>query len=685
MVLQTGQYAHRGKVDCVPLQNGRSVLCALRENAVSQGATAAFRHLPDVGIDAARDISWATLERCSQQISQQLLEAGLSRGDRVLLSFSPGLEFIAALLGCLHAGLIAVPVAPPKARDADRWCAIHRDAGGRMVLTDPALFGRLDTLCRDHDLGPCLEITLAEVPEVVSEGSSAPSSDDVAFLQYTSGSTGAPKGVIVTHGMLAANLEQIRAGFAYRAGDRILSWLPQSHDMGLMSSVFTPVWLGVEASFMSPAAFLRDPLRFLGDVGRLGATVIGGPNFAYQLCADRATPEAVQGVDLSTLRLAFNGAERIDAATIASFARVFAPCGFDPAAMVGCYGMAEATVCVTVAPAGAVRPVTGSIADSGVPVPGVDVAIIDPETRQRLSSDAVGEIWVRGANVSPGYWQNPDATADTFGHALDGGTGWMRSGDLGQFRDGRLHVTGRIKELIVIRGQNHHPQDIEASLVACHPAIESSRIAAFELGEGGLGIACEVTRQALRSVDTDEVVAAIRATVSENHGVAVARVTVLRPATLPMTPSGKIRRLACRDGAAQTLATWQADQAAATAPVADKGDLAARLRAMPPPLRRARLLAHIRDRLAAMLGHSGAIDDTRFFELGLDSASSVALVAVLERETGLQIEPAVIYEFPTPSALADHLLSRLFAAPVATTQHDDVTALRQLLAVGPGQ
>ena len=650
------------------------VLSMLAHRARTAGTAAAFRHLPESEGGAAVDIDWRRLHAQVHEAGTRLIcTPGLRRGDRVLLTFPPGPDFVTALLACFHAGLVAVPVAPPRRRGAGRWVQVHRDAGAALVLTAPSLLAELERLCHGEDLGPCLAIGAEPRRPSILANPLPVLTEDIAVLQYTSGSTGTPRGVIVTHGMIDANLEQIRAAFGYRPGDRILSWLPYHHDMGLMSSVLTPVHLGTPCTTISPAAFLRDPLRFLRLAGETGATVIGGPNFGYELCARKAAEGLPEGLDLSRLRLAFTGAERIEAGTLDRFAAAFAPAGFDPRAFAGCYGMAEATVCVTVAPPGRGVRRAGRGADrpplpsSGVPAPGIDLAIVDPSGPRRLAERETGEIWIRGPNVAPGYWRQPEASAQTFGRVLDGLPGWLRSGDLGFLADGELYVTGRIRELVVIRGQNHHPQDIEATVAAACPALLPERIAAFQLdgdGDGRLGLACELTRAA-RSGDPAPVFGAIRGALAEAHGIVPERIELLRPGSLPVTSSGKIRRSDCRGGVEGALAVWTPGDGSAPS-AAPAGALAASLAALPAPLRAARLSADLRSRLAARLGPGTPIgDDLRFFDMGLDSASGALLVAELERQTGLRLDASVIYEFPTPAGLARHLLAEMFPPAAA--------------------
>ncbi|MFV0475009.1 MAG: fatty acyl-AMP ligase, partial [Pikeienuella sp.] len=491
----------------------------------------AFRFLSDEALRAGGPgavWTWAELRDRARGVARELVESGaVGRGARVLLVYPAGLEFVAAFLGCLYLGAVPVPVSPPRRREKPgRWAHISQDAGVSALLSAP---GVISAMAGDPAPVPCIVSTAADPGRAWRPRPDDPAPrpllpQDLAFLQYTSGSTGAPKGVMVTHGMLAANLEQIRKAFRFGPEDRIAGWLPPYHDMGLIGGILTPVHLGVPNAMMSPSAFLRDPIAYLELAGRLGATIIGGPNFAYEHCLRHATPEALARVDLSGLRFAFSGAETIRPDTLRRFQEVFAPCGFSPRRWVGCYGLAEATLCVSVTPPGegpgegmrpfAARPgESAAPAESGAPAEGMEIAIVDPATGARAPAGGTGEIWLRGPNIAPGYWGSPEAGAGMFDQLLDGGRGWLRTGDLGALQGGRLYVTGRLKELIVVRGRNHHPQDIEETAAAAHADLAPGRAAAFAMedGDGAFGLVCELTRRACRDPRPGPVFAAIRA------------------------------------------------------------------------------------------------------------------------------------------------------------------------------
>ncbi len=638
----------------------RSISRDLADRAATMGGAQAFRFVPDSPDAPPQVWTWAGLHGRAASVAAELAAAGIRAGQRVVLAYPTGLDFIAALMGCFHAGVVAVPVSPPRPRERfSRLAHILRDADAAAILCAPALH---PAMAAQADGVPCLILRAAD-PARKDLPAPAPrrplSPDDLAFLQYSSGSTGAPKGMMVTHGMLSSNLKQIKQAFDFTPDDRICGWLPHYHDMGLIGGILTPVHLGIPNAMMSPAAFLRDPIRYLTLASQTGATIIGGPNFAFDHAARHATADARRRVDLSHLRLAFSGAEAIRADTLRRFQDAFAPCGFRSDMWVGCYGMAEATLCVTVSPPGTGLRTRDGYGDSGVPAPGVDVAIVATETGQRVTG-LTGEIWLRGPAIGSSYWRQGTETDNIFDNSLGGSGGWLRTGDLGVMQDGRLFVTGRIKEMIVVRGQNHAPQAIEDSISTAHPAIFPGRVAAFALGagDGALGIAVELDRHACRDPQPQPIFDAIRQVLADQHGLSADRITLIRPGALPVTPSGKIQRFACRQGLSP-VAEWAADAGLAQ-PAAPRGDLARALRAAPVPLRRARLLAHLRQALAdATEGRAAAADDRAFFDMGLDSASGLALIGALEQALDLPLDATLIYEHTTPAALADHLLARL--------------------------
>ncbi|WP_043540221.1 non-ribosomal peptide synthetase [Salinarimonas rosea] len=664
-----------------------SILDALSDHALRRPHGRAWAFLDaDLGIREAATYSQL---RHAASLWAGLVGSRARPGDRAVLAFEPGLAFAEAFLGTLAAGVVAVPARPPTRRGAERFRAIVADCEPALVLASPSLSGALA-----EALGGAVPVLDERALGAPAAAPATPAAGALAFLQYTSGSTATPRGVMVTHGAIAANEEAIRACFGHDADSRILGWLPVYHDMGLIGTLLQPLWVGAAGHLMSPAHFLREPLSWLRAIDRYRITTSGGPNFAYDLCAD--APGAIVGLDLSTWRVAFNGAEPVRAATLARFAERFAPTGFDPAAFLPCYGLAEATLFVTGKPA-ADAPVERRVLEegeaprriaaadggegaeavsSGRVFPGTRVAIVDPGTRAPRPDGVEGEIWVRGESVASGYWRRPDESTASFGATLEGDGGgeggWLRTGDLGIRDAGELVVTGRIKDLIILRGRNVHPQDIEAAAVAAHAAVRTAGAAAFAAGEAGAAaIAVEVAREA--RAKAADVARAVAAEVARACDVALEAVHVLRPGALPKTTSGKVQRSLTRRllerGALEALHVWRrgaegsAPEATSDAPEA-------------PLSLRARLAR------AARLPEAEIAEDAPLAALGVDSLALAELCHALARDPGVRIAPAELAEL-TPARLAARLAE---AAPRRTSVEEPSAAPPPVwLAPTPGQ
>jgi acyl-CoA synthetase (AMP-forming)/AMP-acid ligase II len=549
-----------------------SMVDLLRRRAEEQPDDRAYVFLSEKGTEEA-ELTFAELHRRAGSLAAHLARH-LRKGDRALLMFPPGLDFIVAFFGCLAAGVIAVPIMPPRrtsTRDSSE--SIIADCGAHVVLTSSGLVdNRLDIPARLRDAN--LEwIAVDTLPLSANGGettSLALTREDVAFLQYTSGSTSAPKGVMVTHGNLLENLEMIRIAFANTRRSAYVAWVPFYHDMGLVLNILESFYLGALHVVLSPTSFVQRPLIWLRAISRYRAEVSSAPNFAFDLCVSRFRAEQMEGVDLSCWKVAFNAAEPVRAATIEQFAAKFAPYGFDPRTMYPGYGMAEATLLISGGRRGdevvtrgvsrealqqgmIVAPKSGADAQvlvgCGRRLVGEEIAIVDPETLRRRPADAIGEIWVRGANVAAGYWHNAAATAETFAATIagEGGAPWLRTGDLG-FLDaaGEIYVTGRIKDVIIIYGNNHYPQDIEATMQSSHPALRPNCGVAFSYvdhrGLEKLVLVQEVERTQRHQVSTDEIEKRIREAISNEHDIAVHEIVLIRPGSIPKTTSGKIQR-----------------------------------------------------------------------------------------------------------------------------------------------
>jgi len=547
----------------------------LRERASHLPAQRAYTFLRD-GDGAESHLTYGELDERARAIAAHLQAQGLS-GERAVMLYPPGLDFIAAFFGCLYARVVAAPVyAPRRNASFERVQKVCEDARATTVLGTRAVLEHLGEQLRESGidrLKPLAtdDISFAQAAEWRDGDHSA---DDLAFLQYTSGSTATPRGVMLTHGNLMHNLQLIHRRFGAHAGSRGVIWLPPYHDMGLIGGVLVPLLGAFPVVLMSPVSALQRPIRWLQAIGKYRATISGGPNFAYELCLDKVTAEQCEGLDLSSWRVAFNGAEPIRADTLQRFSRHFASCGFRRQAFYPCYGLAEASLFVTgnapeLAPvtamfdraaltAGRVVEVDAArhgqrLVSSGRPSASEHVVIVDPDTRAACLPAHVGEIWIAGPSVAHGYWNRPDESAHTFDARLADGEGpYMRSGDLGFVKDGELFVTGRLKELIIVRGHNHYPQDIELTAAQSHPLLRAGRGAAFAVereDEEVLVLVHEVDRR--HDEETlPEAIGAVRAAVSVEHQLQLGAVVLVKAGTVPVTSSGKVQRNACR-------ALWQ--------------------------------------------------------------------------------------------------------------------------------
>ncbi|MEH1897207.1 MAG: fatty acyl-AMP ligase [Nostoc sp.] len=559
-----------------PLDNFSTLVELLSYRAKNQPDKTAYIFLRD-GETEENSLTYGELDLQARSLATHL-QSLLSPGDRALLLYSPGLEFITAFFGCLYAGAIAVPAYPPRANmNLLRLQAIVKNAQAKVVLTTKSLLDNLEShLVENPELATMRWLNSDRIDTNLSSNWQKPKldRDTVAFLQYTSGSTGTPKGVAIAHGNLLCNQRSIRMGFGHTDKTIFVGWLPLFHDMGLIGNVLQPLYLGIPSILMSPVAFLQKPFSWLQAISRYKATTSGGPDFAYDLCVRKITPEQLSSLDLSSWEVAFNGAEPVRAETLERFASYFAPCGFRQEAFYPCYGMAEATLFIsgglkTASPIlyqvkGAAleenRVVATESGEGTKTIVGCGrtwldekITIVDPESLTQCPPGKVGEIWVSGSSVACGYWNQPEKTAETFqGYLADTRQGpFLRTGDLGFLQDGELFVTGRLKDVIIIRGQNHYPQDIELTVQKSHLGLRSHCGAAFTIehkGQQRLVVVQEVERTYLKRLDIQEVIGNITEAVVDNHGLQVYATVLIKPGSIPKTSSGKIQRHACKRG-----------------------------------------------------------------------------------------------------------------------------------------
>ncbi|SEG84343.1 amino acid adenylation domain-containing protein [Actinacidiphila yanglinensis] len=609
----------------------------LARTADRQPARAAFDFLVD-GEEPAAALSYGQLDRRARAIGARLRELGLA--DRpVLLLYPPGVEYVTAFFGCLYAGAIAVPAYPPtrRPRSVRRVLGIAADCGATHALTTAESALRLGALFAE-DVGLRIVAT-DEVPTEYADNWTAPGvhAGTPAFVQYTSGSTGTPRGVLLTHGNLLANAAVTRRLFGTSEATRVVSWLPMYHDMGLIGSVLGTVYCGGSCTLMSPTAFVQRPARWLEAISSTRATISGAPDFAYQLCVDRVSVQERAALDLSAWEVAFDGAEPVRPHTLRQFAETFAECGFRAEALTPCYGLAEATLLVSAKVRGTEVRIDhsppeagGALVSCGAVPEEHQVRIVDPDSGLRREEGTVGEIWIASPSVPEGYLGRPEESAAVFRAALEDepGTRYLRTGDLGYLSGGELHVSGRLKDLVIIRGRNHYPQDIEESAEAAHPALSRGGGAAFSLkvlDAEELVVVHEVHRSF--EGDLAEVAEAVSTAVAAAHGVRPYAVVLIRTGGLPRTSSGKVQRRACRE----ELLAGALPELARTAPPRESGSAA-------QDLRTADVLDVLRTELEHVLGQGAFAEDSPLVALGLDSLGAVGLQQRIERALGRRVE-----------------------------------------------
>ena len=655
------------------------------------------------------------------------LQSYNATGKRALLLYQPGIEFITAFLGCLYAGVVAVPAYPPRAnRSIERLLAVVKDADAKFALTTTDLIEKIASKFDEEGTSlqflstDAIETNLAadwERPQIEAE--------TLAFLQYTSGSTGKPKGVMVCHRNLLANSASINRCFEIVPEHRIVSWLPPYHDMGLIGSILQPIYVGSSLYMMPPVSFLQRPHRWLETISRYGGTVSGGPNFAYDLCVAQVSEEQKAHLDLSSWEVAFSGAEPVRSDTIKQFSEYFASCGFRSSAFYPCYGMAESTLLITGGNKQA-RPVfkdfnraklaedravidnedAVTLVSSGRNVLGQSLAIVNPDNLEECSEGKIGEIWTASDSVAGGYWNQTELTQYAFVATLPNypNVKFLRTGDLGFVQDGELFVTGRVKDLIIIRGRNYYPQDIEFTVDNAHEAIRPGCGAAFGVeldGREQLVITYEVKRTHIRKLDTAAVVKAIRTAVLQNHELNPQAIILLKTASVPKTSSGKIQRHACKAGFIAGSLNVVGESVNPSTENSKReqpfGFDSLLMRVKPstatvspfaPTERQTSAVENwLVDNIARRLGVSTKEIDRAepFASMGLDSVQTVRLSADLEDYFNLKLSPTVIYDYPNISSLAAYLTNSTTSNQQPTTSNQQPTTNeRQIAIIGMG-
>ncbi|GCF09103.1 type I polyketide synthase [Dictyobacter arantiisoli] len=719
-----------------PSRKFSTLVNLLRWRTIQQPEQRIYTFLTD-GEKEKDALTFAELDHQARTIAASLRER-VPSGGRALLIYPSGLDFITAFFGCLYSGIIAVPVYPPSAVRSDRtltkFRAITQNVAAHAVLTSTAMEGKVTSLiAQTPELQTTPLFVTDTLPTAIAEQWTMPdvNSDTLAFLQYTSGSTGVPKGVMISHGNLLHNSSLVANYCQHPEDAHGVTWLPLYHDLGLIGGVLQPLYAGYESTIMAPTTFLQRPYRWLQAISRTRATISGGPNFAFDLCVRKVTPEQKETLDLSNWSTVANGAEPVREDTMERFASAFTSTGFRPNYFYPCYGLAEATLVVSAGSKGVyptVKSFDGSalkqdqaaettadafdartLVSIGKSQPDQTVLIVDPETRTPCSPYHVGEIWVSGPSVAQGYWQRPVETAETFQAYLTDGQGpFMRTGDLGFSDTNELFITGRLKDLIIIRGSNHYPQDIEKTVETSSKALRLNGGAAFSIeadGEERLVIVHEVERTSL-SADLELVIAEIRQAIALQHEVQAYAITLIKPGSLPKTSSGKVQRRGTREsflnGSLDVVKAWQQGDSTkiatggaepkakvlkekkATSKVREKRT-ATKLAAQPvqPPVTPTRvasdsksahtlnaaelrvwLIEHVSQALKVQ---PGAIDvNAPFAYYGMDSALAVSLSADLEDLLQQPLSPTLAYDYPSIDALARYLANE---EQVADTLH----------------
>jgi acyl-CoA synthetase (AMP-forming)/AMP-acid ligase II len=558
-----------------------SLVHALEELSSTIPTDIAYTFLPE-GEDEELNITFRELEMRSQAVAARLQRLAHA-GDRAALVYESSLEYIVALVGCFYAGIVAVPVYPPDPmrirRTGARLRAILQDSQANIVLTSSSEAHRFGSYLEQAGHVVITDAISADDATEYRRPEIGP--DTLALLQYTSGSTGRPRGVMLTHANLMFNFEHIKKFDEPNAV--AVSWLPMYHDMGLIGLVLQVLQSGRRTVLMSPLSFVKRPVRWLKAISKYKAYATSGPSFAYDLCVQKISEEEMAGLDLSSWTLACNGAEPVRPDTMQRFAERFAPAGFRYETFYPCYGLAEATLIVsggekTAAPIirhfdshqladnhvvpvaeGAGRAIVGC----GQSVERQEIAIVDPATMRRCEPGEIGEIWVRGPGVAKGYWNNPAASAETFGATLPAEKGtFLRTGDMGFLFDGELFVTGRIKDLIIVRGRNHYPQDIERTVEGSHPALRRDHVVSFGVDvddEERVVVVCGVMRA--QKLNQQELFSAVRAALAHEHELSPHAIVLVKGSEIPRTSSGKLQRRGCKDlylrGELEIVGEWR--------------------------------------------------------------------------------------------------------------------------------
>jgi acyl-CoA synthetase (AMP-forming)/AMP-acid ligase II len=690
--------------------NGRrpaDLVALLRWNAQIRPDKLAYVFLDDGEREAAR-VTFAELDRRARTIAAHLQDR-VAPGARALLLFPPGLDYIEAFFGCLYAKVTAVPAYPPKGRHLQRLSSIWNDADPALVLTTTPLAKQIQNVAF-HGSAAAFYTTDQLVEQTGEDWRPATiSADDIAFLQYTSGSTADPRGVMVSHGNLIANEALIKESFRHDETSTLVGWLPLYHDMGLVGNILQPLYVGATAYLMSPMAFLEMPVRWLRAISKYNAHTSGGPNFGYELCVRKISEEDKNELDLGGWKVAFSGAEPVRAATLDRFTRGFAQCGFRRESFYPCYGLAEATLVVSAPPESRQTPILSldkkaleqhhamtteqnglNVVGCGRPWSDHDMRIVDPTALTECVNGEIGEIWVSGPCIAKGYWRREAQTRDTFGATIHGGDGstYLRSGDLGFLDKGELYVTGRIKDLIIVAGKNYYPHDIEAAIEDLVEGLRPGGVTAAPTSddeEDSFILFAEPHRSALPTLKSDNarsLIHAIGQAIADAIDIAPCEIVVLNPGATPKTSSGKTRRGECRrayysgeiDILARSSDLAKHSESAQPRLVDSRASLLQLALAQLAPEQRRPLLARLLVAEAARavgINESEIDADAPISRIGLHSLKAIELRHTIENMSGVALPLAILLSDASFSEVAG-IMSELEIedrSPVSTNDH----------------
>ena len=666
------------------MNSPQTILSALEDHATTSPEKIAFTYLRD-GETIEATITYQGLRQRAKGYASKILESCIP-GDRVLLVFPPGLDFIQAFYGSLFAGTIAVPVNPPRInRPNQRLSSIIEGTDASLLLTTPDLKDKLPLWLNKFSSNKDVELSAISptaFDEIATPEIQPPQTRSIAFIQFTSGSTGNPKGAMITHGNIVANVKEIERRTPSHSESLVLGWVPMFHDLGLVAHILYPTYYGFHSILFAPSAFIQKPVRWLEALSTFKASHTTAPTFAYQNCVDRIAVEQVKNIDLSKLKYAAVTAEPVFANTIEQFSEKFSPCGFRPEAYAISYGLAEATLGVTITQPN-VKPEIVEVdpeqlaqnkiilkagdgtrfVSSGKLAECLDCVLVNPENNKRVAPDEVGEVWVTGDTIAAGYWNQPDATNEsfqaTYSNQKDLAKKYFKTGDLGFFYQDELFITGRIKDLIIIRGKNIYPQDIEIVVEKSHPDLEAHASAAFSIETNyaeELIVCAEVTRAARHKLDAAIITAKIREAIFKFFEIQPLAICLLRPHSTPKTSSGKVQRSETKKSyltnSLNTTFIWKAN------PPTQNFQIPA---SKPDPIFtksakeiKAKILS-ISTQLLGTVSNEFTAQHT-FGELGLDSIKMVEMIYALE--SWLKIEslpPSLAWDFPTPERLANFI------------------------------